>query len=148
VLLVLNPVALVESALSIKDSSPLGLEKTNQLPRVLIVDDSPTTRSVLRGLFSAAGFHVTLASDGAEGYQIFSQQGADIVVTDIQMPRMDGFGMTRAIKGANASVPIILITGRESESDRRAGLDAGADAYVVKSNFEEADLIETVRRFL
>ena len=98
---------------------------------------------------SAAGFDVTLASDGVEGHARYVEHGADVVVTDIQMPRMDGFAFTRAVKSESGGrVPVVLVTGRESVADRRAGLEAGADAYVVKSTFEESDLIETVRRFL
>lgn len=150
VLPVLNPAELGESAEAARDVSPGAPdESAPQRPRVLVVDDSPTTRSVLRGLFSAAGFDVALASDGVEGHTMFLQQGADVVVTDIQMPRMDGFAFTRALKSSGGRrVPVILVTGRESEADRRAGLESGADAYVVKSTFEEGDLIETVRRFL
>lgn len=149
ILLILNPVELGESALGIRSVAAPEPAKVSVRPRILVVDDSPTTRSVLRGLFSAAGFDVTLASDGVEGHARYVQQGADVVVTDIQMPRMDGFAFTRAVKSESGGrVPVVLVTGRESEADRRAGLEAGADAYVVKSTFEESDLIETVRRFL
>ncbi|MBI4179290.1 response regulator [bacterium] len=149
ILLILNPAELGESALGKKFTPAAEPAKVSVRPRILVVDDSPTTRSVLRGLFSAAGFDVVLASDGVEGRARYVQQGADVVVTDIQMPRMDGFAFTRAVKSESGGrVPVVLVTGRESEADRRAGLEAGADAYVVKSTFEESDLIETVRRFL
>ena len=149
ILLILNPAELGESALGKRIAGAAEPAKATVRPRILVVDDSPTTRSVLRGLFSAAGFDVTLASDGVEGHARYVEHGADVVVTDIQMPRMDGFAFTRAVKSESGGrVPVVLVTGRESVADRRAGLEAGADAYVVKSTFEESDLIETVRRFL
>jgi len=140
----LNPGALLRHPLV---DAPHGLEESKRngpKPRILVVDDSPTS-----GLFASSGFDVRVAGDGVEGTQIFNAEGADAIISDIQMPRMDGFEFTRTVKRTSGGkVPVILVTGRESESDRIAGAEAGADAFVVKSDFDEYELLETVRRLL
>ena len=150
VLLILNPSVISDNALEKGVKGVSVLEKALLTePRVLVVDDSPTTRSVLRDLFAAAGFKVTLASDGREARTLFQEHHPDIVVTDIEMPRMDGFSLTSLIKAdPSGSVPVILVTGRESEEDRRKGLEVGADAYFVKSEFHHSELVDAVRKFL
>jgi two-component system, chemotaxis family, sensor kinase CheA len=116
-------------------------------PRILIVDDSPTTRAVLRNVFTAAGYTVASASDGLEALERLRTQPADLVVSDVEMPRLGGLDLTRQIK-ARFGLPVILVTGREQEQHRREGLEAGADAYLVKSTFEGEGLLEVVKQFV
>ncbi len=115
--------------------------------RILLVDDSPTTRAILRNVFVAAGYTVTAASDGIDALERLRSQRVDVVVSDVEMPRLNGFDLTRQIK-AKFGYPVILVTGREKDEHRREGLLAGADAYVVKSSFEGQGLLEIVEQLV
>ncbi len=114
--------------------------------RILVVDDSPTTRAVLRKVFAASGYAVATASDGVDALERLRLQNVDLVVSDVEMPRLNGFDLVRHIK-QKWGLPVILVTGREKEEHRREGLEAGADAYVVKSTFEDKSLLEIVEQF-
>ena len=114
--------------------------------RVLVVDDSPTTRALLRSVLTAAGYSVTTASDGIDALERLGTQSVGLVVSDIEMPRMDGFELTRQIK-SRLDLPVILVTGLEKDEHRRRGMEAGADAYVVKSTFEGEGLLEIAKQF-
>ena len=113
----------------------------------MVVDDSPTTRSILRNVFTAAGYMVRTASDGVDALERLRTQLVDLVVSDVEMPRMNGLDLTRHIK-SKLGLPVILVTGKEQEEHRREGLEAGADAYVVKSSFEGEGLLEVVKQFV
>ena len=91
-----------------------------------------------------------LASDGIEALALLADVAADLVLTDVEMPRMDGFQLTEAIRAlpSLANVPIIVLTSRASEEDRQRGLEAGADGYIIKSAFDEAGLLAAVDRLL
>ncbi len=115
--------------------------------KILVVDDSPTTRAVLRNVFTAAGYAVRTAADGVDALERLRTQRVDLVVSDIEMPRLGGLDLTRQIK-TRFGLPVILVTGREKEEHRREGLEAGADAYVVKSTLEGAGLLDVVRQFV
>lgn len=115
--------------------------------RILAVDDSPTTRSFLRSILVAAGYSVQTAINGLEALEKLRSGTVDLVVSDVEMPGMDGLDLTRRIKQL-FSLPVILVTALESDKDRRKGLEAGADAYVVKSSFEGEGLLEIVRQFV
>ena len=114
---------------------------------VVVVDDSPTTRSILRNVLAAAGYAVQTASDGVEAVDRLRTRPFDLVVSDVEMPRMNGFELTRQVK-ERFQVPVILITGLEKEDDRRRGLEAGADAYLVKSTFEDKGLLDVVQQLI
>jgi two-component system chemotaxis sensor kinase CheA len=118
-----------------------------QSRRILLVDDSPTTRAILRNLFTASGYNVTVASDGLDALDKLRISPVDLVVSDVEMPRLNGFDLTRQVK-SKYGTPVILVTGREREEHRREGLEAGADAYVVKSTFEGEGLMAIVEQFL
>lgn len=115
--------------------------------RILVVDDSPTTRAVLRNVFTAAGYSVTTATDGIDALERLGLLAIDVVISDVEMPRLNGFDLTRRIK-TTFGLPVILVTGREEEEHRREGLAAGADAYVVKSTFEDLGLLEIIEQFV
>lgn len=115
--------------------------------RILVVDDSPTTRAVLRNVFTAAGYTVATAIDGLDALDRLKSQPVALVVSDVEMPRLNGFDLTRQIK-SRFGLPVILVTGREKEEHRRKGLEAGADAYVVKSTFQGEGLLDVVRQFV
>ncbi len=118
--------------------------------RILVVDDSITTRLLEQTVLESAGFEVITAVDGLEGWNLLQERGADLVVTDIEMPRMDGIEFCEAIRGSRRfeRMPVVLVTSLESPEYRQRGLDAGADAYIVKSSFDQEALIETIEQLL
>jgi two-component system chemotaxis sensor kinase CheA len=117
---------------------------------ILVVDDALTVRELERSILERAGYHVRVATDGVEALACLAEAPSDVVLTDIEMPRMDGFTLTEAIRKhpALANVAILILTSRASDADRQRGLEVGADAYVVKSQFDEAALLAAVDRVL
>jgi len=118
--------------------------------RVLIVDDSITTRSLEKSIVEAAGYEVLVAVDGEDGWRVLQERGADLVVADVEMPRMDGIVLCRTIRESPRfeNLPVILVTGLDSEEDRVRGLHAGANAYLPKSRFDQRELLETIGRLV
>ena len=119
--------------------------------RVLICEDSFTTRELERSIFEAAGYEVETANDGAQGFgKLRDGMVVDAVVTDIQMPNMTGFELTRAIKGDPLleSIPVIIVTSLERDEEKAEGVEAGADAYITKSVFNQDTLLDTVERLI
>ncbi len=119
-------------------------------PRVLVVEDSVGVRELQRVILEAAGYDVVTAVDGADGAGRLTQDPVDLVLSDVEMPGMDGFTLTRQIRRTRGweNVPVVIMTSRGDEADKRAGLDAGANAYLLKSEFDQADLVNTVRRLV
>jgi CheY-like chemotaxis protein len=119
-------------------------------PRVLIVEDSIGVRELERVILEGAGYQVTTAIDGLDGAAKLRAEPADLVVSDVEMPGMDGFTLTRTIRRTKGweSVPVILMTSRNDDADKRAGLEAGATAYLFKQDFDQHELVDTVRRLI
>ena len=119
-------------------------------PRVLVVEDSVGVRELERVILEGAGYDVVTAVDGLDGAARLKGVPADVVVSDVEMPGMDGFTLTRTIRRTKGweQVPVIIMTSRGSEDDQRAGLDAGASAYLLKTEFDQTQLVETVRRLV
>jgi len=116
----------------------------------VVADDSLTTRSAMKALLEIAGYAVLPAADGEEALGILRESGAPLLVSDVQMPRLDGFGLCRAVKSDPAlrATRVILVTSLDAPEDRAAGLEAGADGYVVKREVERGKLLELVRQLL
>lgn len=134
-------------------SAPFAAATSDAPParrRLLVVDDSVTTRSLVRSILEAAGFDVVTAPDGLAAWQILQERGADLVVADVEMPRMDGFELTETIRRSRrfGDLPVILVTALASEQDRARGLEAGARAYLPKSAFDQTQLLEAIHRML
>ena len=119
-------------------------------PRVLVVEDSVGVRELQRVILEGAGYDVVTAVDGSDGAARLGQAPVDLVLSDVEMPGMDGFTLTRQIRRTRGweNVPVVIMTSRGDDSDKRAGLDAGASAYLLKSEFDQADLVDTVRRLI
>ncbi|MGH3439842.1 MAG: response regulator transcription factor, partial [Sciscionella sp.] len=112
--------------------------------RVLVVDDEPAVReSISRGL-RFEGYQVTLATDGQDALEHLTAHQPDVVVLDVMMPRLDGLETCRRIRAAGDRVPVLMLTARRTVGDRVAGLDAGADDYLVKP-FELEELLARLR---
>jgi len=114
--------------------------------RVLIVDDEPRYLRLLDANLRTEGYEVVTAQDGQQAIDIFSSQPIDLILLDIMMPRLDGFGTTQRIREFS-SVPIIILTAKGEEQDRVRGLDLGADDYLVKP-FSATELLARVRAVL
>jgi len=153
VALVLNAASVIRTALSrtsrrfAADAAPTVLP---QRRRLLVVDDSLTTRTLMKSILEAAGYEIRIAVDGEQAWRLLAEEPADLVVTDVEMPRMDGFQLTAAIRGSErlAELPVVLLTARGSDADKRRGLEVGANAYLVKSGFEQQNLLQTIRQLL
>src|SRR4029077_18973309 len=119
-------------------------------PRVLVVEDSVGVRELQRVILEGAGYDVVTAVDGTDGAARLGQAPVDLVLSDVEMPGMDGFTLTRKIRRTRGweNVPVVIMTSRGDDADKRAGLDAGANAYLLKSEFDQADLVSTVRRLV
>jgi two-component system chemotaxis sensor kinase CheA len=130
--------------------APAALRPAEAAGRVVVADDALTTRAAMKAILELAGYRVAAVADGEEAFELVREQGASLVVSDVQMPRLDGLGLTRRLK-ADArlrAIPVILVTSLDAAEDRAAGLAAGADAYLVKREVERGRLLEVVRRLL
>ncbi len=118
--------------------------------KVLVVDDSPLTRELLVSLLESVGYHIVQAVDGAAALELLAREAVDIVVTDLEMPNVDGLELTRRLKSHAAwrALPVVIVTTRGGEQDRRRGMDAGADGYVTKGDLVRQDLVDVVARLL
>jgi two-component system chemotaxis sensor kinase CheA len=119
-------------------------------PSLLVVDDALTVRELQRAILERAGYEVRTANDGIEALAMLAQQRAELVLTDVEMPNLDGFGLTARIRGEPrlANIPVLMITSRSSDDDRRRGLEAGCDGYIIKSEFDEGRLLSAVSALL
>ncbi|KXU89772.1 hybrid sensor histidine kinase/response regulator [Paraburkholderia monticola] len=115
--------------------------------RVLVVDDSLTVRELERKLLATRGYDVTIAVDGMDGWNAVRGERFDLVITDIDMPRMDGIELVTLIKRDPQlqALPVMVVSYKDREEDRRAGLDAGADYYLAKGSFHDEALLDAVR---
>lgn len=150
---VLHAPALLELARRARAQAVLGESQSHLTERhyaVLVVDDSLNTREIEKDVLEAHGYRVTLAEDGADGLRKALAGDFDAVLTDVEMPNMDGFTLTSRLRQDDKyrSRPIIIITSREKEEDKRRGVQVGADAYIVKGDFDQSNLVDTLRALL
>jgi two-component system chemotaxis sensor kinase CheA len=150
VFVVLNPAGLAASCTpSAAAPAPRKTEALLQAiaPGILVVDDSITSRSLERSILEAHGYRVRVAVDGVEALELLRVEKPDLIITDIQMPRLDGFGLVEALKADSQlkGIPVIIVSSLESPEDRERGLLLGADAYVVKRKFDQTELLDAIR---
>lgn len=114
--------------------------------RVLVVDDSLTVRELERKLLAARGYDVSVAVDGMDGWNAVRSETFDMVITDVDMPRLDGIELVSLIKrdARTADVPVMIVSYKDREEDRQRGLDAGADYYLAKGSFHDDTLLRAV----
>jgi two-component system chemotaxis sensor kinase CheA len=157
VLLILNAADLIKLASRGKyhsvfdQTKAVAPEITRARRRILVVDDSITTRTLEKNILESAGYSVELAIDGQEALNVIANRGLpDLIVSDIAMPRLNGFELTRQIKQdtSMAHIPVILVTSLDSLQDKTRGIEAGADAYIVKSRFDQNNLLETIEQLV
>ncbi|HSJ01772.1 MAG: response regulator, partial [Verrucomicrobium sp.] len=119
-------------------------------PVVLVVDDSFTARTLQKSILEAAGYAVRVAVNGKAALDLLRSDRIDAVVSDIQMPEMDGFQLLSAMKNQAtlSELPVVLVTSLSSKEDQERGLALGADAYIVKERFDHRELLETIRQLV
>ena len=153
ILLVLDVPTLIErSAAAVPAASRLTDNQTipeRQLS-VMVVDDALMVRELQRSILERGGYSVRAATDGAEALAMLADQRVDLVVTDVEMPNLDGLQLIRNIRAHPrlSNIPVLIVSSHAGEEDRQLGLDAGADGYIVKTSFDEAGLLNAVSRLL
>ena len=154
VVLILNTNDLLKSVtkgfreLVVSSESTLKWSGDTKSIYILVAEDSFTSRSLLQTVLEDAGYQVRTAVDGLEAWLALQHEEFDMVISDIEMPRLNGFDLTARIR-ANprlTNLPVVLVTALASEEDRRRGVEVGANAYIIKRAFEQQELLETVAR--
>ena len=129
---------------ALRAAAPPGITPAR---RVLVVDDSATIRDLLSEILTEARIEVREAADGRRAMEMLKGDLPDLVLSDLEMPVMDGFELLRQIRGRWPTLPVVMLTTRASIEDRRRATALGANAYLVKSDFDEANLLDTVQRY-
>lgn len=147
---ILDPLGLMQRAQRLTSAAPAAAAFVRPARRLLLADDSPTTRMLERIILESHGYEVLVAADGAEAWQLLQEEKVDLVVSDVEMPAMTGIELTQAIRASTrlAGLPVVLVTGLATEIDRQRGLEAGANGYVVKTEFDQKDLLEIIGQLL
>jgi len=149
---ILNVSDLLKSAVKAGVSPVKTLLREEAAPakKVLVVEDSITARTLLKNILESAGYEVRTAVDGVDAFTLLKTEAVDIVISDVDMPRMSGFDLTAKIRTDKrlAELPVVLVTALESRADKERGIDVGADAYIVKSSFKQSNLLEAVKRLI
>lgn len=124
--------------------------RSNTAHRILVVDDSITSRTLLKNVLESYGYAVKTACDGQDALTLLQNEPFDLVSSDVEMPKMDGFELTAHLRADErfSRLPVVLVTSLESTEDRQRGIEVGADAYIVKSSFDQSNLLEIIRKFL
>jgi two-component system chemotaxis sensor kinase CheA len=154
---VVNPMELLESAFQpgehwqtvsfAKSPEPVAVPAASS---VLVVDDSMTTRALEKSILEAHGYQVRVAVDGVDALINLRQKSADLVIADLEMPRLNGFGLIEAMKQDPKlkKIPVIIVSSLDRREDQERGLALGADAYIVKRKFDQEELLGAIRQIL
>ncbi|HUY03899.1 MAG TPA: response regulator [Rhodocyclaceae bacterium] len=157
VVAVLNVADLMKSAVKLAANLPASQpiaaagEPTEGVRRsILVVEDSITSRALLKNILESAGYQVSTAVDGLDAYTTLKTGAFDLVVSDVEMPRMDGFDLTARVRADKqlAELPVVLVTALASREHRERGIDVGANAYIVKGSFDQSNLLEVIARLI
>ncbi|MBX6364092.1 MAG: response regulator [Gemmatimonadetes bacterium] len=149
--LILRSTVLLEAGLSAEGAGLRFARRAAEVaPTILVVDDSITTRSLEQSVLEAAGYRVVTAPDGAAAWRLLQEQRVDLIISDVEMPRMDGFALCQAVRASKrlGSLPIVLVTAMEAPEHRSRGLEVGADAYLAKSSFDQQTLLDAIDQLL
>jgi two-component system chemotaxis sensor kinase CheA len=150
---VLNILDLMKSAVrsAAVAKAPVAADQAPvRVGRILVAEDSITARTLLKNILETVGYQVATAVDGADAFTQARNSEFDLVVSDVDMPRLSGFELTAKIRGDQklAELPVVLVTALESPQDRERGIDVGANAYIIKSSFDQSNLLEVIHRLL
>ncbi|WP_130471424.1 hybrid sensor histidine kinase/response regulator [Candidatus Magnetaquicoccus inordinatus] len=118
--------------------------------RILVADDSINTSEIERSILESYGYQVEVANDGMAAWGKLQKGAFDLLITDVEMPRMDGFSLVKTVRESarHAELPVIMVTSLEKEEDKRRGMQVGANAYIVKGDFQQTTLLDTVRTLI
>ncbi|RZA19379.1 MAG: hybrid sensor histidine kinase/response regulator [Proteobacteria bacterium] len=149
--LVIHPPSLFEAYLQLKSGRPLEIaQKAQEKPklRILVVDDSFTTRILEKSILEAKGYNVSVATDGLEALAFLKAHDVDLIISDVEMPRMDGLALLREVRSMprTAKTPVIMVSSRDTREEQERGLNLGADAYLSKQEFNQTVLLDTIRQ--
>jgi two-component system, chemotaxis family, sensor kinase CheA len=144
---------LIKSALRpiVKDNEQHSLQKiVAKRKKILVTDDSITSRTLIKNILETAGYKVSTAVDGADAFTKACSNEFDLIVSDVDMPRMSGFELTAKIRSDKklSSMPVILLTALGSDEDRERGIEVRADAYLIKKNFDQNNLLEVIGKII
>ncbi|WP_371374138.1 response regulator [Sporomusa aerivorans] len=149
---VLGVAALMQQARENKAATakPAGTAALKQRKTILVVDDSANTRDIVKSILESYGYQVELAEDGMAALEKTGRKVYDAVITDVEMPNLDGFSLTAHLRQDERyrQIPVIIVTSREKAEDKRRGIQVGASAYIVKGAFDQNNLIETVQNVI
>ena len=149
---ILNVTDLLKSARHASGSvrAPTVVQAAAPAKRVLVAEDSITSRMLIKGILETAGYDVKTAVDGIDAFTTLRAEQFDVLVSDVEMPRLNGFDLTARVRADKnlSELPIILVTALESRDDRERGIDVGASAYLVKSDLDQSNLLEALRRLV
>ena len=125
-------------------------ETTRRKKKILVAEDSITSRTLLKNILETTGYEVRTVVDGLEALTALMEEEFDLLISDVEMPRMNGFDLTAKIRtdAKYAELPVMLVTSLESREDREKGVDVGANAYITKGSFDQTTLLETARRLM
>lgn len=129
---------------------PAAGGKIKAKKKILVTDDSATTRILQKNILTAAGYEVVMAENGLQALDVISTQSVDMVISDVEMPQMDGLQLTYKIKSnfMSKNLPVVLLTSLGDKKDRDLGMNVGANAYLVKGQFDQDELLNTVKGFI
>ncbi len=154
VAIVLQSTDLLNKALNVTSvrriASEDASEKTKDKPHILVVDDSITTRTLEKNILESKDYQVTITVNGKEAWDLLQKQKFSLLITDVSMPIMDGFTLTENVKKSEKlrDLPVIIVTSLGSDAEKARGVEAGADAYIVKNEFESGALLDIVEQLV
>lgn len=150
---ILNVSDLLKSAIKVA-KTPTKVIKTEEekvsKPYILVAEDSITSRTLLKNILESAGYRVKTTVDGVDALTALRSEDFDLVVSDIEMPRLNGFDLVSKIRSdkRTAELPVVLVTALETREDRERGIDVGANAYIVKRSFDQSNLLEVIKKLI
>jgi two-component system chemotaxis sensor kinase CheA len=154
VMIVLNPNDLIKIAMHSgtknRIASPVAILNAESRHHILLVDDSITTRTLEKNVLENNNYKVTVAVDGKEAWNLLQKETFSLLITDIEMPNMNGIELTERVKQHEKlqDLPVIIVTSLGSDIQKKRGIEVGADAYIVKNNFESKELLEIVAQLI
>lgn len=149
--IVLNSIGLIASSTKMQVTTPMVKEEDEIVAaKILFADDSGSTRTLVKNILQNAGFQVSVAVNGVNAWEVLQNESFDLVITDVEMPLMNGFELVEKIKNHTEmrKIPVIIVTSLDSDKDKRRGIQVGADAYVTKGSFKSDLLLNIIEQLL
>jgi|GEM_PF-2120837 chemotaxis protein histidine kinase CheA/CheY-like chemotaxis protein len=152
---IINPISFINST-DFKKRNKLYLQNTSGQnsasatgrKHILVIDDNKVVREMYKGILESNNYKVSLAKNGIEGLEIYKRQNPDMLISDIEMPEMDGLEMLKHIRVKDEKIPVILLSSKGEDKDIKNGMQAGANAYLVKRYFTKDKFLEKIREFI